>query len=149
VIVNVVVCTVPVLFVSVPVIVAPPPLAAIPVRLTVLSLIQLNVVPASALGFVIVMVPIAVPEHRVCVAGVALTVGFGLTVTLTVVVEVQVPAVAVIVNVVVCGVVVLFVSVPVMAAPEPLAAIPVRLTVFVLAQLKIVPATALGFVISI
>jgi len=115
----------------------------------VLSLVQLKTVPASAFGFVIVMVPMAVPEQKVWVAGVALTVGFGLTVTVTVVVEAHVPAVAVMVKVVVCGVVVLFVSVPVIAAPEPLAAIPVRLTVFVLVQLKTVPATALGFVISI
>ena len=63
--VKVVVCTVPVVFVSVPVIVAPVPLAAIPVRLTVLSLVQLKVVPVSAFGFVIVMVPIAAPEHKV------------------------------------------------------------------------------------
>ena len=64
-IVKVVVCTVPVVFVSVPAIVAPVPLAAIPVRLTVLSLVQLKVVPVSTFGFVIVMVPIAVPEHSV------------------------------------------------------------------------------------
>ena len=65
VIVKVLVCTAPVVFVSVPVIVAPVPLAAIPVRLAVLFLVQLKVVPVTALGFVIVMFPIAVPEHRV------------------------------------------------------------------------------------
>ena len=65
VIVNVVVCAAPVVFVSVPVIVPPVPLAAIPVRLTVLSLVQLKVVPVTAFGFVIVIVPIAAGEHRV------------------------------------------------------------------------------------
>ena len=88
--------------VSVPVIVVPPPLAAIPVRLTVLSLVQINVVPVTTFGFVIVIVPITVPEQTVWVAGDALTVGVGLTITVTVVVVVQAPAVAVKVKVVVC-----------------------------------------------
>ncbi len=129
------------MLVGVPIIVDPVPLAAIPVRLTVLSLVQLKVVPVTLFGFVIVIVPMAVPEQRVCIAGVALTVGLGLTVTVTVVVDVQVPAVAVIVKVVVCAVLVVFVSVPVIAAPLPLAAIPVRLVVFVLVQLNVVPVT--------
>ena len=91
-----------VVLVSVPEIVAPVPLFAIPVKLVVLFLVQLNVVPATALGFVIAMLVIAVPEHTVCVAGVALTVGVGLTVTETEVVLVQLPAVAVMVKVEVC-----------------------------------------------
>ena len=41
------------------------------------------------------------------------------------------------------------VNVPVMDAPVPLAAIPVRLVVLVLVQLKVVPATLLGLEISI
>jgi len=87
------------------------------------------------------------PEHTVWVAGVAFNVGIGFTVTVTVVVEEQVPEVAVIVKVVVCTEPVLFVSVPVIVAPAPLDAIPVRLTVLSLVQLKTVPASAFGFVI--
>jgi len=83
------------------------------------------------------------------VAGVAFIVGIGLTVTVTVVDEEQAPVVAVNVKVVVCTVPVVFVSVPVIVAPVPVAAIPVRLTVLSLVQLKVVPITALGFVIVI
>ena len=50
--------------VSVPVIDDPLPLAAIPVRLAILFLVQLNVVPVTALGFVMSIWVIAVPEHR-------------------------------------------------------------------------------------
>ena len=99
--VNVVVCAVAVVLVSVPLIDAPLPLAAIPVRFTVLFLVQLNVVPATAFGFVISICVIAVPEQMVCDTGVAFTVGVGLTVMVAVVVLLQLPAVAVIVNVVV------------------------------------------------
>ena len=53
------------MLVNVPEIGDPLPLAAIPVRLTVLVLVQLNVVPATALGLVITMLAIAVPEHIV------------------------------------------------------------------------------------
>ena len=80
---------------------------------------------------------------------VALTVGLGLIVTVTVVVLTQVPAVAVMLNVVVWATLVVLVNVPDMDAPVPLAAIPVRLVVFVLVQLKAVPATLLGLEISI
>ena len=66
-----------VVLVSVPLIL-PAPLAAIPVTATVLSLIQLKVVPLTAPLNAIV--PIAVPEHTVCDAGVATAVGVGLTV---------------------------------------------------------------------
>jgi hypothetical protein len=65
VIVNIVVCCVLVLLVKVPEIGEPVPLVAIPVRLTVLSLVQLNVVPGTLLGFVITMLVIAVPEQTV------------------------------------------------------------------------------------
>ena len=91
-----------VVLVNVPVIGEPVPLFAIPVRFVVLVLVQLKVVPATALGFVITMSAIAAPEQIVCVAGVALTVGVGFTVTDTEAVLVQLPAVAVRVNVVVC-----------------------------------------------
>ena len=90
------------MLVKVPLIVDPEPFAAIPVRLVVLSLVQLKVVPAMLLGLVIVIFPIAEPEQRVCDAGAALTVGAGLTMTVTVVVDEQEPAVAVMVKVVVC-----------------------------------------------
>ena len=79
----------------------------------------------------------------------ALTVGLGFTITLTVVVFVQMPAVAVMVKVDVCCVVCVLFNVPVIDEPVPLAAIPVRLAVLVLVQLKVVPATLLGLVISI
>ena len=101
VIVNVVVCAVAVVLVRVPLIDAPLPLAAIPVRFAVLFLVQLNVVPATAFGFVISICVIAVPEQIVCDAGVAFTVGVGLTVMVAVAVLLQLPAVAVKVNVVV------------------------------------------------
>jgi hypothetical protein len=65
VIVNVVVCTVLVVLVKVPDIGDPVPLAAMPVRLPVLSLVQLKVVPATLLGLVITILEIAVPEHTV------------------------------------------------------------------------------------
>ncbi len=48
-----------------PVIGVPLPLAAIPVRLVVLFLIQLNVVPPTPLGFVITIGVMATPEHTV------------------------------------------------------------------------------------
>ena len=63
--VNIVTCWVLVVLVSVPEMGDPVPLAAIPVRLVVLSLVQLNVVPATAFGLVITILEIAVPEHTV------------------------------------------------------------------------------------
>ena len=127
----------------------PVPFAAIPVRLMVLVLVQLNIVPETALGFVITILVIAVPEHLVWFVLVALTKGIGLTVTVTVVTDEQVPAVAVIVNVVVIGAVVLLVNVPEIVEPDPLLAIPARPATTVLVQLKVVPANAFGFVMLI
>ena len=66
---------------NVPEIVEPVPLAPIPVRFEVLSRVQLKVVPLTPFGFVMAIFVIAVAEHTVCVAGVALTVGTGLTIT--------------------------------------------------------------------
>ena len=63
--VIVVVCAVLVELVKVPEIVDPVPLAAMPVRSVVLSLVQVNVVPATLLGLVITIFAIAVPEHTV------------------------------------------------------------------------------------
>ena len=50
---------------NVPGIEVPVPLAAIPVRLVVLSLVQLNVVPATSFGLEISIWVIAVPEQIV------------------------------------------------------------------------------------
>src|SRR5258705_4309432 len=68
--------------------------------------------------------------------------GSGLTVTVAVIgVPGQPFAVGVIVKVTVTGAAVVFVNVP-LILPEPLAAIPVTVTVLSLTQLKVVPATA-------
>ena len=63
--------------------------------------------------------------------------------------EVHPPAVAVIVNVVVCETFVLLVNIPLMVAPAPLGAIPVKLPLLSLVQLKVVPGTLLGLVMVI
>ena len=76
--------------------------------------------------------------------------GFGFTITVTVVMlEHPAADVAVMVNVVVCCVFVLFVNVPEIVFPVPLPAIPVRLAVLVLVQLKVVPATLFGLLMPI
>lgn len=82
VIVNVTVTLDVVVLVSVPLIL-PAPLAAMPVTGTVLSLVQLNVVPATAPVNTIVV--IGVPEQTVCEAGVATAFGVGLTSTVAVI----------------------------------------------------------------
>ena len=61
----------------------PDPLAAIPVTATVLSLVQLYVVPATLPLSTIVW--IAVPEHDVCEEGVATALGVGFTSTVAVI----------------------------------------------------------------
>ena len=71
----------PVGYVRVP-LMAPLPLAAIPVTVPVLSLVQLNMVEATVLERVIGV--IEVPEHIDCVAGVAVTTGVGLMVMVVV-----------------------------------------------------------------
>ena len=63
--VNVVVWAVVVVLVKVPETGEPVPLVAIPVRLVVLSRVQLKVVPATAFGLEITILVIAVPEHIV------------------------------------------------------------------------------------
>ena len=70
-----------VVLVSVPDIL-PDPLAAMPVTATVLSLVQLNTVPATLPLSTIVV--IATPEHFVCDDGVATAFGVGLTVMMKV-----------------------------------------------------------------
>ena len=146
--VNVVVCWVVVLLVSVPVM-FPVPLAPIPVRSVVLSLVQLNTVPGTLLGLVSTMFVIGDPEHPDWLAGVAFTVGVGFTVTVTLLVDVHEPAVAITVNVVVMAAAVLFTKVPVIVDPVPLVATPVSPAGVVRVQLKTVPGTPLGLVMSI
>ena len=69
-----------VVLVNVPLI-SPVPLAAIPVTSTVLSLVQLNTVPATLPLFTIVVMD--EPEQMDCDDGVATALGIGLTVTVT------------------------------------------------------------------
>ena len=148
--VKVAVCAILVVLVRFPEIVDPVPLPAIPVRLTVLFLVQLNVVPATLFGLLISIWAIVAPEQIVCVAGVAPTVGLGLTVIVAVVVLEHPAAVdAVMVKVVVCEILVVLVKVPEIVGPVPLAVIPVRSVVLSLVQLNVVPDTILGLVITI
>lgn len=81
VIVKVTVCCTLVRLVNVPDIL-PEPLAAMPVTFTLLSLVQLKVVPATLP--VITIVVIGTPLHTVCVDGVATAFGVGLTTTVAV-----------------------------------------------------------------
>jgi hypothetical protein len=68
--------------VNVPAMGDPLPFAGIPVRFTVLSLVQLKVVPGILFGLAVRVIGlIGEPEQTVWVAGEALTVGMGFTVT--------------------------------------------------------------------
>ena len=131
-----------VILLSVPLIL-PAPLAAIPVTVATLSLVQLNTVPAT-LPFITIVV-MAVLLHIVCDGGVATAFGVGFTNTVAVTgVPLQVtPALVklgVIVKVTVIGTLVLLVSVPLML-PVPLAAMPVTVATLSLVQLNTVPGT--------
>ena len=138
------------MFVNVPEILAPTPFAAIPVRFTVLVLVQMKVVPTILFGFVILIEVIAVPEQTVWLIGEALTFGFGFTATVSVKVAEEQPfADAVMVKYVVCGEFVVLVKVPEMLAPIPTAAIPVRLIELSLVQLNVVPGIFGGSLIVI
>jgi hypothetical protein len=138
VIVKVTVIEILVVLVNAPLIL-PLPLAAIPVTETVLSLVQLKVVPLTMPVNAIVV--IVAPEQIVCDDGVATAFGVGLTITAAVIGAPGQPlAVGVIVNVTVTGVLVVLVNEP-LILPEPLAAIPVTLIVLSLVQLNIVPGT--------
>jgi hypothetical protein len=109
------------------------------------ALYQSMVVPAA-----LVADKTTVPSpHLEPLTGLVGAAGNGLTITVAVVVFVQVPEVAVMVNVVVCCVVWLLFKIPAIDEPVPLAAIPVRLVVFVLVQLNVVPGTLFGLVIAI
>jgi hypothetical protein len=69
-----------VVFVSVPLIL-PAPLAAIPVTLTLLSLVQFKTDPGTLLLFTIVVIDD--PEQMVCADGTAVATGNGFTVAVT------------------------------------------------------------------
>jgi len=62
---KVVVCAVLVVLVNVPEIADPVPLAAMPVRSVVLSLVQVNVVPDTLLGLVMTIFEMGVAEQTV------------------------------------------------------------------------------------
>ena len=117
----------------------PLPLPGIPVTVTVLFLVQLNVVPVtfpvSIIGvmFVFVQMP--------CEAGVATAFGVGLTNTVAVMAAPgQLFAVGVIVKVTVTGALVGLVKVPEML-PLPLAAMPVTVAVLLRVHAYVVPVT--------
>lgn len=126
-----------VVLVSVPEIL-PEPLAAIPVTVAALSLVQLKTVPVTA---PLNEIGVIAPEQTVCVAIEAIAVGVGLTVTPKVTgVPVQPLADGVTVKVTTTGAPVVLVSVP-LIEPVPLAAIPVTAVVLSLVQLNEVPVT--------
>lgn len=130
--VNVTVIGALVVLVSEPLI-SPLPLAAIPVTVPVLFLVQVKVAPLTELLRAIVV--IAEPEHIVCEEGVAAASGVGFTRTVAVIgVPGQPLAEGVIVNVTVTGALVVLVSEP-LILPDPLAAIPVTEPVLSLVQL--------------
>jgi hypothetical protein len=131
-IVKVTVCGILVVLVNEPLIL-PLPLAAIPVTLTVLFLVQLKVVPLTAPDNTIVVIVPA--EQVVWLAGVATAFGVGFTNTVAVIgVPEQPLAVGVIVNVTVTGALVVLNKLP-LISPEPLPAIPVTVPVLSLVQL--------------
>src|SRR5947208_3655106 len=136
--VNVTITGALVVFVNVPLIFPLPP-DAIPVTGTVLSLVQLKVVPETFPDNVIAVM--LLPEHIVWLAFVAITLGVGLTKTVAVIAVPLHPfVVGVIVKVTVTGVLVVFVNIPLMF-PLPPEAIPVTDEVLSLVQLKVVDNT--------
>ena len=125
---------------------SPLPLAAIPVTVPVLFLVQLKVVEATLP--VIAIVVIAPPEHIVCEAFVAVALGVGFTNTVVVIGLPRQPfAVGVMVKVTVIGARVVLVKLPLMS-PLPLTAIPVTETVLFRVQLKVVAVTLPVIVIA-
>ena len=139
VIVNVTVTGALVVLVRLPEI-SPEPLAAIPVTVATLSLVQLNTVPLTVPVSTIVVIG---PEQMVCEAGVAVASGVGFTSTVAVIGAPGQPfAVGVIVNVTVIGEAVVLVKAP-LISPEPFAAIPVTVATLSLVHVKVVPLTAL------
>lgn len=138
VIVKTVTCCTLVLLVRFPEMVAPDPVSpTVPVKFTMLSRLQLYVVPATAFGLLIVILAMLFPEQIVCVIGVADTVGFGFTITCEVAASEIQPSseVAYKEKVTVCGAFVLLVKFPEITCVLPLAAIPVTFTVLFRVQL--------------
>ena len=129
---KVTVCGTLVVLVSVPAIL-PAPLPGIPVTVAVLSLVQLNTVPATLPLSTIVV--IGAPEHTVWLDGVATAFGIGFTTTVAVVVGPAQPlAVGVMVKVTVTGALVVLVRLPEIGDPAPLAGIPVTVATLSLVQ---------------
>ena len=121
-----------VVFVKVPLIV-PTPFAAIPVTVALLSLTQLNTVPATAPLGTIAMID--EPLQIVCVTGDAVAFGVGFTSTVAVIVAPLQPlAAGVIVKLTVIGILVVLVNVPAIL-PAPLAAMPVTVATLSRVQL--------------
>lgn len=117
----------------------PLPLAAIPVTVPVLFLVQLKVVGATFPDKTIVV--IAVAEQIVCAEFVATTLGVGFTRTVAIVGIPEHPlAIGVIVKVTVTGALVVLVKLPLMFV-LPLTAIPFTATVLSRVQLYVVEAT--------
>ena len=112
-IVKVVVCGVPRLWVKFPEMILPVPEAGTPVIVAVLFLVHENeVTPATPFGLLMTIGEIASPAQIDCVAGVAATFGLGCTLTLMMkVVPTQLPEVAVTLYVAVCTVLVGLMSV--------------------------------------
>jgi hypothetical protein len=130
--VNVTNTGVAIVLVNVPLI-FPVPLLAMSLQVTVLSLVQVKVVPLTEpVNTMVLMVD---PEQMVCDDGVATEFGAGFTITVAVIaVPVQPLAVGVMVKVTVTDALVVFVNVP-LIFPEPLAKIPVTVAVLFLVQL--------------
>jgi len=135
-----------VVFVRAP-LMSPVPLAAMPVTVALLFLVHAKVVPVVALVFA--MVVIVEPEQIVCDAGVATATGVGFTSTVAVIgAPGQLFIDGVMVKVTVMGAAVVFVNAPLMS-PEPLAAIPVTVTVLFLVQANVAPIVVLEFTIVV
>lgn len=129
--VNVVVTDAFVEFINAP-LMSPVPLAAIPVKVPVLSLVQVNT--ADGVALVSAIVVIAAPEQTAWLDGVAVIFGPGFTVTVAVMPGPAHPFdTGTIVNVTVTGEEVVFVKAP-LIFPLPLAAIPVTVPVLSLVQ---------------
>jgi len=127
-----------VVFVREPVI-FPEPLPAIPVTVAVLSLVQLKVVPLTAL---LNAIEVGDAEQMVCDKGVATATGFGFTRTVAGVGEPAHPAAeGVTVNVTVTGAEVLLFK-PATILPDPLAPTPDTVAVLFLVQLYTEPLKA-------
>lgn len=117
----------------------PLPLAAIPVTVTVLFLVQLKTVPLTLPDNTIVV--IVAPEQMVCDTGVATAFGVGFTSTVAVVDGPGQPlATGVMVKVTVIGALVRLVNEP-LILPLPFVKMPVTVAELSLDQLKVVPAT--------